>query len=195
MIDNYDSFVYNLVFYFQCLNEDIIVRRNDQVTIDEIKKINDLKGIVISPGPKDPVQAGISKEIIHNFSGKIPILGVCLGHQVIGDCYGAVICKGRYPMHGKVTYTFHNKSGLFENIPTPFKVTRYHSLVIDKDFFPADLNIDATSEDDVIMGISHIRFPTYGIQFHPEAVLTEYGRDIIKNFIKICEKWDKHDKS
>lgn len=191
MIDNYDSFVYNLVRYFKELDVDIIVKRNDEITIDEIKEMN-LEGIIISPGPKRPQDAKISLDIISEFKDKIPILGICLGHQAICYALGGNVIKGKIPIHGKVSRVTHNKEGLFRGLKDSFKVTRYHSLIVEEATLPECFQIDCKSEDDVIMGISHKEYPLYGVQFHPEAVLTEYGHDILKNYICLCREWWKN---
>ncbi|MBU5316876.1 aminodeoxychorismate/anthranilate synthase component II [Clostridium bornimense] len=188
MIDNYDSFVYNLVRYFKELDVDIIVKRNDEITIDEIKNMN-LEGIIISPGPKKPKDAKISLDIIYKFKDKIPILGICLGHQAICYGLGGNVVKGKTPVHGKVSKVTHNGKRLFIGLNSPFKVTRYHSLIVDEEILPEGFNIDCKSDDGVIMGISHKEYPLYGVQFHPEAVLTEYGHDILKNYIGLCKEW------
>lgn len=194
MIDNYDSFVHNLVCYFREYGEKIYLVRNDKITIE---KINDffkqgiLEGIIISPGPKSPEDCGICKEIILYMAGKIPILGVCLGHQIIGHVFGAKVKKGPCPMHGKVTKVYHHQKALFDRLPEEYSVTRYHSLVVSDDDFPDTLEIDARSEDGIIMGIHHKTYPIYGVQFHPEAVLTEHGQELLRNFMKICEEWKK----
>lgn len=188
MIDNYDSFVYNLAAYFEELGQQILVMRNDEVTIQHLIALNPC-GIIISPGPKNPESAGLSNEIVKYFMNKIPILGVCLGHQVIGYSFGAKIVKGDCPMHGKVTSIHHKSSGLFQDLPDGFKVTRYHSLVVQPDSISNSFTVDAVSEDGAIMGISHKTAPIYGVQFHPEAVLTQYGHELLYNFIRICEEW------
>ena len=189
MIDNYDSFVYNLNAYIDELNEEVMVIRNDKLTIKEIAKMKNLRGIIISPGPKSPKDCGICTEVVRKFSGKIPILGVCLGHQIIGYEFGATVEKGEKPMHGKVSKIFHNKSNLFKNLESPYVVTRYQSLVIKEETIPEGLTVDARSEDDAVMAISHKEYPVYGVQFHPEAVLTQYGHEILKNFIDLSEEW------
>ena len=188
MIDNYDSFVYNLVAYFEELGQEVLIKRNDEISMKEIEAINP-KGIIISPGPKAPKSAGESIQIVQTFSNKIPILGVCLGHQVIGYACGGSIVKGERPMHGKVTAIHHNKKGIFQNLPESFKVTRYHSLVIRESDLPENLQIDARAEDGAIMAISRKDAPVYWIQFHPEAVLTQYGHEMLDNFNTICEQW------
>lgn len=187
MIDNYDSFVYNLVRYFKELGEEIIVKRNDDINNEYIRKINP-RGIIISPGPKSPKEAGICTNIINDFKGKIPILGICLGHQCIGYCFGADIIKGEKPVHGKVSEVIHNNKGVFKNIKNPLNVTRYHSLIIDRETLPDDLEITCETKDKVIMGIKHKDFLIEGVQFHPEAVLTECGHEILKNFIVQCKE-------
>ena len=188
MIDNYDSFVYNLVRYFKELDEEIIIYRNDKITIDEIENM-DITGIVISPGPKDPKQAGISLEILERFKGKLPILGICLGHQCIGHYFGGKIVKGKIPMHGKISEVIHNNQHIFKGVKNPLKVTRYHSLEIEKCSIPAELEIICKTEDNVIMAVKHKDYPIYGVQFHPEAELTEDGHKILKNFINIVNNY------
>lgn len=183
MIDNYDSFVYNLVRYFEELNEEIIVFRNDKVNISDIEKMK-LKGIIISPGPKAPTEAGKSIEIIERFKGEIPILGICLGHQTIAHCFGAEIIKGAEPVHGKISSIHHTCKGVFRNLKNPLNVTRYHSLIVNKETFPECLSITAETKDGVIMGIRHKEYFIEGVQFHPEAELTEYGHEMLKNFIE-----------
>ena len=186
MIDNYDSFVYNLKAYFEEIGRSILVRRCDTLTLGEIAELNP-DGIVLSPGPKRPQDASLCMEALQQFQHTIPILGVCLGHQVIGHCMGGVVKKGTVPMHGKVTPIHHNCSGLFTGLPESFRVTRYHSLVIDRDTIPDSFQIDAISDDGAVMGISHRYLPIYGVQFHPEAVLTEYGHELLENFCHIAE--------
>lgn len=193
MIDNYDSFVHNLACYFQECGQSLEVIRNDKITlekIDEFLKQRVLEGIIVSPGPKSPGDCGICKEVIRHMAGKVPILGVCLGHQIIGHVFGASVGKGQRPMHGKVTRIFNNQKNLFAHMPENYMVTRYHSLVINESNFPQELEIDARSEDGAIMGIHHRKYPVYGVQFHPEAVLTEFGHELIRNFIGICRKWE-----
>lgn len=185
MIDNYDSFTYNLVQYLEELGAEVIVARNDKITIEEIKKMNPQK-IVISPGPCSPDEAGISVEVVKNFSGKIPILGVCLGHQCIGAAFGAKIIRAKKLMHGKTSEIvfFRSLSKLYKNIKQEFKAVRYHSLVIENKNLPEELIVTAHSDDDgEIMSIKHKDHDTEGIQFHPEAFFTEYGKEILKNFL------------
>ena len=186
MIDNYDSFVYNLKAYFEELGREIIVKRSDQITVDEIEKIQP-QGIILSPGPKRPWDAEVCVQTVKRLQGKIPILGVCLGHQVLGHCCGATVEKGERPMHGKVTEITNMGTGVFEGLPKKFKVTRYHSLIVKEDSIPTDYNVDAVSEDGAVMGLSHKNLPLYGVQFHPEAVLTEYGHELLENFCRIAE--------
>lgn len=187
MIDNYDSFTYNLVRYFEELNEKVIVYRNDKINN---KIINELKpsGIVISPGPKAPKDAKEVLEVIDSFKGKVPILGICLGHQCIGEYFKGNIVKGVRPIHGKISRITNTGEGIFKGLPSEFNVTRYHSLIIDKETLPKELKITAQTDDGVIMGIEHRHMKIYGVQYHPEAVLTEEGHSLLNNFIKICKE-------
>ncbi len=187
LLDNYDSFVYNLYAYFNELGQEVIVKRPNEVSLSEIEMMN-VKGIIISPGPGHPKDAVFALELIERFKGKIPIFGVCLGHQTIGHYFNLEVKKGASPMHGKVTPITNNGKNLFKELPNKFKVTRYHSLVVNLDENNKDFEIDALSEDGSIMAITHKEYPIYGVQFHPEAILTEYGYQILDNFIKICEK-------
>jgi len=198
MIDNYDSFTYNLVQYLGELGSDLKVFRNDRITIGKIKKLRPEK-IVISPGPGTPDDAGISKELIREFAGKIPILGVCLGHQCIGAAYGGKIIPAKKLMHGKTSLIYHNGQGLFENIPNPFEATRYHSLLVERKSLPDCLSITAWTKEKEIMGLehkpegsglasdsqSHKQEPLFGVQFHPESILTRFGKDILRNFLGV----------
>lgn len=188
MIDNYDSFVYNLTAYLNELGQETLVVRNDAITLDEIERLQP-EGIIIPPGPKNPTDCGICVDIVKHFASQIPIFGVCLGHQVIGYAFGADIIKGKMPMHGKVTDITHSGEGVFTDLPKTYPVTRYHSLIIDKNTLPNELQIDAVSEDGAIMGVSHKRYPIYGVQFHPEAVLTHYGHELLNNFLNLCKEW------
>ena len=190
MIDNYDSFVYNLVRYFEELGEDVIIYRNDKITIKDIESMN-IDGIIISPGPKSPKEAGLSLDIIDKFKGKLPILGICLGHQCIGHYFNAVVKKGSEPVHGKIFNITHNNKGIFKEVKNPLRVTRYHSLIVDKGNFPENLEIISETEDNIIMGIKHEEYPIYGVQFHPEAEMTEEGHKILNNFIKITKEFSK----
>ncbi|WP_338630629.1 aminodeoxychorismate/anthranilate synthase component II [Clostridium baratii] len=187
MIDNYDSFTYNLVRYFEELNEKVIVYRNNKINN---KIINELKpsGIVISPGPKAPKDAKEVLEIIDSFKGKVPILGICLGHQCIGEYFKGNIVKGSKPVHGKISKITNTGEGIFKGLPSEFNVTRYHSLIIDKETFPKELKITAQTDDGVIMGVEHRDMKIYGVQYHPEAVLTEEGHSLLNNFIKIYKE-------
>ena len=182
MIDNYDSFTYNLVQYFGELGQEVKVYRNDEITIKEARKLKP-EYLVISPGPCAPKQAGISLEIIREFRADLPILGVCLGHQAIGEAFGGNIVKAPKPMHGKLSKIQHNSNFLFSNIENNFLVTRYHSLTIDPQSLPDELEITAKSEDGVIMGIKHKVYNILGVQFHPESIKTENGKKILSNFL------------
>lgn len=186
MIDNYDSFTYNLVDYFSKLSDmHVNVIRNDKITVSEISSLNP-GYIVISPGPKTPSQAGISKDVIKAFSGRIPILGVCLGHQSIGEVFGGKTIHAKNLMHGKTSKISHNNHSLFTDIPSPFIATRYHSLVIDEDSFPSDLDVIARSLDDnEIMAVAHKTDLTFGVQFHPESICSPDGLKILENFLKV----------
>ena len=182
MIDNYDSFTYNLVQYFSELGEEVVVFRNDKITLD---KIVDLKPerIVISPGPCTPNEVGVSLSVVDNFSGKIPVLGVCLGHQSIGQAFGGKIVHAKQLMHGKTSPVFHHDTGVFKGLPNPFIATRYHSLVVDRSTIPDCLEITAWTEDDEIMGIRHKSIAIEGVQFHPESILSEHGHQMLRNFL------------
>jgi para-aminobenzoate synthetase component 2 len=187
MIDNYDSFVYNLVRYLEELNQEVLVCRNNQLTLDDVWRLRP-EGIIISPGPKSPKEAGMSLSIISEFQKHIPILGICLGHQSIGHVFGANIIRGKEPVHGKVCTVKHDNNGIFSGIKNPLKVTRYHSLIIDKYTLPEWIKVTCETEDGVIMGIRHKLYNIEGVQFHPEAELTECGHDMLSNFIKSCKK-------
>jgi len=184
MIDNYDSFTYNLVQYLGELGQDVRVYRNDQVTVQEIQELVPER-IVISPGPCTPNEAGVSVDTIKQFGGKIPILGVCLGHQSIGQAYGGRIVRARQLMHGKTSMIHHLGQGVFRGLPDPFEATRYHSLVIERESLPECLEITAWTEDDEIMGVRHKEFPVEGVQFHPESILTQHGHKLLSNFLKM----------
>ena len=182
MIDNYDSFTYNLVQYFGELGEEVRVARNDEITLDEIASLVPAR-IVISPGPCTPNEAGISLPLITRFAGKIPILGVCLGHQAIGQAFGGRVVHARTLMHGKVSPIHHAGKGVFRGLPSPFNATRYHSLAIERETCPAELEITAWTEDGEIMGVRHRTLAVEGVQFHPESILTEHGHDLLRNFL------------
>ena len=183
MIDNYDSFTYNLVQYLEELGAKVKVSRNDEIEIEEIEAI-DPEIIVISPGPCTPLESGISRDVVSYFKDKKPILGICLGHQTIAHVFGGRIVKGLEPVHGKVHTIWHNNKGVFNGLKNPLGVTRYHSLVVDREGFPGELEITAETEEGEIMGIRHKNYPLEGVQFHPEAVLTEQGHDLLENFLK-----------
>ena len=188
MIDNYDSFTYNVVQYLGELGADVQVHRNDEITIEQIRELNPEK-IVISPGPCTPNEAGVSLQVLESFKGKLPILGICLGHQSIGQAFGGDIIRASRVMHGKTSPVHHNDTGVFKGLPNPLTATRYHSLVIDKDTLPDCLEITAwTNNDDgsmeEIMGVRHKEFDIEGVQFHPESILTECGHELLNNFLK-----------
>lgn len=182
MIDNYDSFTYNLVQYFGELGEDVRVFRNDVISLAEIARLNPDR-IVISPGPGTPSQAGVSLSAILEFAGKIPLLGVCLGHQSIGEAFGGKVVHAKKLMHGKVSPVHHNDVGVFRGLPNPVVCTRYHSLAVERESLPACLEITAWTEDGEIMGLRHKTLAVEGVQFHPESILTEHGHDMLKNFL------------
>lgn len=183
MIDNYDSFTYNLVQYLGELGQDVHVYRNDEITLADIHAMKPEK-IVISPGPCTPNEAGISLALINEFAGKIPLLGVCLGHQSIGQAFGGKIIKAQTLMHGKTSLIHHNNTGVFKNLPNPYTATRYHSLVIERETMPDCLEITAWTDDGEIMGVKHKTLAVEGVQFHPESILTEHGHDLLNNFLK-----------
>ena len=184
MIDNYDSFTYNLVQHLGELGENIKVFRNDKVAIKEIEKLKP-ESIVISPGPCTPREAGISVDVIKYFAGKIPILGVCLGHQAIGAAFGGDIIRAPRLMHGKTSMINHDGKTIFKGLPNPFEATRYHSLIIKKETLPSCLEISAWTDKNEIMGVRHKEFIVEGVQFHPESILTKAGKDLLKNFLKL----------
>ena len=184
MIDNYDSFTYNLVQYFGELGQDLKVYRNNKLTISEIEQMNPDR-IVISPGPCTPKEAGVSIDVIKHFSGKIPILGVCLGHQSIGDAFGGDVIRAPYLMHGKTSAIHHDGKTIFAGLPNPFTATRYHSLIIKRETIPSKLEVSAWTEDGVIMGVRHKQFKVEGVQFHPESILTDVGKDLLRNFLTL----------
>ncbi len=186
MIDNYDSFTYNLVQYFGELGVSPQVFRNDEVTVKQIQKMNPSR-IVISPGPCTPKEAGISNDLIRAFAGKTPILGVCLGHQCLGDVFGGKIVRAKHIMHGKVSDVYHTKDPLFEGMSNPFAATRYHSLVIEPKSFPADLKKIGWTKDGEIMAVRHKSYPIWGVQFHPESILTTEGMRLLSNFLKLTK--------
>ncbi len=182
MIDNYDSFTYNLVQYFGELKQEVVVFRNDEVSLDEIAALQPAQ-IVISPGPCTPNEAGISVPLIRRFAGEIPILGVCLGHQSIGQAFGGRIIHAKQVMHGKVSLIHHGGRGVFQGLREPFEATRYHSLVIERESLPAVLEVTAWTDDGEIMGVKHKSLPIQGVQFHPESILTQFGHELLRNFV------------
>lgn len=185
MIDNYDSFTYNLVHYFQELGEEVSTYRNDEISPDEIENLSP-EMVVISPGPCSPDKSGVSVEIVKKFAGKLPILGVCLGHQAIAHAFGASIVRAERLLHGKTSEIHHKGAGVFKDLPTPFSATRYHSLIIEPATLPDDFEVTAWTDKDEIMGIKHKAFSgtgrLEGVQFHPESILTEHGKELLKNF-------------
>ena len=183
MIDNYDSFTYNIVQYFGELGEDVRVYRNDEITIEQIEALNPDR-ICISPGPKAPAQAGISIEVLKHFAGKKPILGVCLGHQAIGEAFGGKVIRAKQVMHGKTSAIAHTGVGVFKDLPSPFTVIRYHSLAIERASLPSCLEVTAWTDDGEIIGVRHREFDIEGVQFHPESILSEHGHALLKNFLE-----------
>ena len=183
MIDNYDSFTYNLVQYFGELGAEVKVFRNDEITISEIEALKP-DHICISPGPCSPKEAGISVATLQHFAGKVPLLGVCLGHQAIGEAFGGKVIRAKRVMHGKTDTVHTTQQGVFKDLPKEFTVTRYHSLAIEKESLPADLEITAWTDDGEIMGVRHKKFAVEGVQFHPESILSEYGHELLDNFLK-----------
>ncbi len=184
MIDNYDSFTYNLVQYLRELGEEVVVYRNDKITLAEIEKLQPER-LVVSPGPCTPNEAGISVSAINHFAGKLPILGVCLGHQSIGQAYGGRIVRAERLMHGKTSPIFHDGRELFVGLPDPFDATRYHSLLVERSTLPESLEVTAWTEEGEIMGMRHRELPVWGMQFHPESILTLVGMDMLKNFLEM----------
>ena len=187
MIDNYDSFTYNLVQYLGELGQELRVVRNDAITAAQVTKLKP-SSIVISPGPGDPNDAGISKELIRTFSGKIPILGVCLGHQCIGEVFGGKVVRAGRLMHGKTSPIRHDGKNLFKGLDNPFTATRYHSLLVERASLPKSLVITAETKEKEIMGLRHRQFPVYGVQFHPESILTQQGKQILQNFLHLARR-------
>jgi anthranilate synthase/aminodeoxychorismate synthase-like glutamine amidotransferase len=184
VIDNYDSFTYNLVQYFGELGANPQVKRNDAITPDEVEKMKPQK-IVISPGPGRPQEAGISMELIRKFGVKVPILGVCLGHQCMGEVYGGKVVRAGRLMHGKTSPIQHDGKGVFQGLPNPFEATRYHSLIVEKNSVPSCLEVCAETAEGEIMGLRHREYPVHGVQFHPESILSKEGKDLLANFLKI----------
>ncbi|HUI30907.1 MAG TPA: aminodeoxychorismate/anthranilate synthase component II [Candidatus Acidoferrales bacterium] len=182
LIDNYDSFTYNLYQYISVLGAKVCVARNDKITLKEIHEMNP-EAIVISPGPKTPSEAGISEAVVTEFYRTLPILGVCLGHQAIGEVFGGKIVKAPIPMHGKTSQIIHNGKSIFNSMEIPFAATRYHSLIVSQENLPEQLETIAWTEDNLVMGLKHRDYPTVGVQFHPESVMTENGKSLLRNFI------------
>jgi anthranilate synthase component 2 len=183
MIDNYDSFTYNIVQYFGELGEEVHTYRNDEITIEQIEALNPDR-ICVSPGPKSPKDAGISVDVLRHFKGKLPILGVCLGHQAIGEAFGGTIVRAKQVMHGKTSLIAHTGVGVFADIPSPFTVIRYHSLAIERASLPSCLEVTAWTDDGEIMGVRHKEYDIEGVQFHPESILSEHGHKMLKNFLE-----------
>jgi len=189
VIDNYDSFVYNLVQYLGELGWKSVVYRNDQVTLAQIESLSP-SHIIISPGPCTPLEAGISNDIIWRFSGRIPILGVCLGHQCIGYVFGGQVIRAAVPTHGKSSLVYHDSKTVYQNLPNPFEAGRYHSLVVERDTLPSSLVVTAETDDGVVMGIRHKDYVVEGVQFHPESIMTDTGHDILRNFLNFIQpRW------
>jgi len=184
LIDNYDSFTYNLFQYLSELGEEVVVVRNNKTTLEEIDKIKPQQ-IVISPGPSTPLRAGISNDVIRHFGSKLPVLGVCLGHQCIGYSYGGLIGQAREIMHGKSSLINHKSQGVFAGLPNPFSAIRYHSLIVQRDNLPDCLEVTAWTDDGTIMGLRHRQHPVEGVQFHPESFMTQAGKDLLKNFLQM----------
>jgi anthranilate synthase/aminodeoxychorismate synthase-like glutamine amidotransferase len=187
MIDNYDSFTYNLVQYLGELDQELVVRRNDKVTLGEVRELNP-SGIVVSPGPGRPEDAGVCIDLIKEFSGEVPILGVCLGHQAIGAAFGGRVVEAGELLHGKTSMIHHDGKGVYSGLPNPFEATRYHSLVVERASLPDCLMISAKTDEGTIMGIRHVEFAVEGVQFHPESILTSIGKDLLKNFIAMLRR-------
>lgn len=191
LIDNYDSFTYNLYHYLVELGVDVEVRRNDAITADEAMALKP-EGIVLSPGPCTPDEAGICLDLVAKAAGKVPLMGVCLGHQTIGQAFGGKVVRAPLPMHGKVSAIHHRARGIFSGIPNGFKATRYHSLVVERDHLPDCLAVTAETEDGLIMGLEHKTLPLHGVQFHPESIASEHGHKLLKNFIDRARSFTVH---
>ncbi|MCL1950323.1 MAG: aminodeoxychorismate/anthranilate synthase component II [Turicibacter sp.] len=183
LIDNYDSFTYNLAQYLGEMGQTLVIKRNDAINLEEIEAL--APGcIVLSPGPKTPNDAGILMDVLEHFSGKIPIFGVCLGHQAIGQAFGGKVVRAKEPMHGKVSQITHDKLGVYKGLPSPMPVTRYHSLVVERESLPDCLEITSETGDGIIMGIRHKTLPVEGVQYHPESIMTRFGKEILRNFLE-----------
>ena len=189
LIDNYDSFTFNLVHYFGELGADVVVHRNDKISTQDVMAA-DPDAIVLSPGPCTPNEAGICLDLIEQASESVPILGVCLGHQAIGQAFGGKIVRAPVPVHGKLSEIRHRGSGVFRGINAPFQATRYHSLVVDRASMPDELALTAETDDRLVMGVSHARLPVHGVQFHPESIASEHGHLILKNFLELAAAWN-----
>ncbi len=185
LIDNYDSFTYNLHHYLMDLGADVVVHRNDVIDIAAIKAMAP-EGIILSPGPCTPNEAGICLEVVEQLAPNIPILGVCLGHQSIGQVFGGKVVRAPYVMHGKTSEIVHQSTDVFAGLPSPFLATRYHSLIVERDSFPDALDITAQTQDGLIMGLRHKDYPCYGVQFHPESIASEHGHTLLRNFVGLC---------
>ncbi len=194
IIDNYDSFTYNLVQYFGELGAEPVVKRNDEITLAEIEALQP-EAIVISPGPCTPKEAGISNEVIARIGPKLPLLGVCLGHQCIGHVYGGAVVRAGRLMHGKTSPMLHDATGVFAGLPSPFEATRYHSLLIDPPTVPEILIVNAHTAEGEIMGVRHRDYPIHGVQFHPESILTRHGKDLLKNFLNLSSDYHAKQKA
>jgi anthranilate synthase component II len=190
LIDNYDSFTWNLWHYFGQLGCQVTVRRNDEVTAEAVIEAEP-DAIVLSPGPRTPREAGICCDLVEKATGRIPLFGVCLGHQAIGQVFGGEITRLAVPMHGKLSEIRHEGGGVFRGLNGPFRATRYHSLVVDRDSVPADLQVTAETDDGVVMGLSHREAPLHGVQFHPESILSEHGHRLLRNFLDLAEDWNR----
>jgi anthranilate synthase/aminodeoxychorismate synthase-like glutamine amidotransferase len=188
VIDNYDSFTYNLVQYLGELGEQVLVRRNDEITLPEVAPLDPV-AVVLSPGPGTPAEAGICKDLLLELGPTLPVLGVCLGHQCLGEAFGGTVRRASQVMHGKVSRVTHAEQSVFRGIPSPFAATRYHSLVVDREHLPADLEVTAWTDDGTVMGLRHRQYPLAGVQFHPEAILTEHGHALLANFLQDARAW------
>ena len=190
MIDNYDSFTYNLVQYLSELGERLLVKRNDHIAPGDVVRLAP-SSLVISPGPGSPADAGVSNELIRRCAGIIPILGVCLGHQCIGEVFGGTVVRARRPMHGKTSQIYHDRRGLFRGLSMPFEATRYHSLIVQRETLPKTLTVTAWTSEHEIMALQHATWPVYGVQFHPESIMTAAGKDLLKNFLALARAFSR----
>jgi anthranilate synthase component 2 len=188
VVDNYDSFTYNLVQYLGELGKRVTVRRNDEISLAEVVELNPMAA-VLSPGPGTPADAGICKDLLLELGPTLPTLGVCLGHQCLGEAYGGTVRRATQVMHGKVSRVVHNQESIFRGLPSPFNATRYHSLVVDATALPTELEVTAWTDDATVMGLRHRRHPLAGVQFHPEAILTEHGHQLLSNFLDDARAW------